>query len=169
MGWGLVWGGLCLVFPNDGQDFPLHSVCLLLLQGCRVVIKFNCSIKQALQLLCVAGVPKSRLSKLVKLDHYCVETKTHIFVCVRVWEKYSIRELRYPKYRSGYRLYRKTHISVLWSKLQAQTLIPSLFTGWHGEPPECKSSWRSQGSVGLRDGGEKQQLGLPSTPLGQQK
>lgn len=73
-----------LVFPNDGQDFPVYSACLLLLQGFRVVIKFNCSIKQALQFLCVAGVPQSRLSKLVKLDYNCVKTKTHIFVCVCV-------------------------------------------------------------------------------------
>lgn len=124
----------------------MHSVCLLLLQGCRVVIKFNCSIKQALQLLCVAGVPQSRLSKLVKLDHYCVETKTHI--CVYVWEKHSIRGLKYPKYRNGYRLYRRTHVSVLWSELHERTLIPpALFTGQWREPTVCKSSWHSQGSV----------------------
>lgn len=74
-----------LVFPNDGQDFPVYSACLLLLQGFRVVIKFNCSIKQALQLLCVAGVPQSRLSKLAKLDYNCVKTKTRIFICVCVY------------------------------------------------------------------------------------
>lgn len=42
---------------------------LLPLQSCRAVIKFNCPIKQLLQLLCVAGVPQSRLNKLAKLAH----------------------------------------------------------------------------------------------------